>query len=206
MEEVTVKKQITPARISCVYLRLAERAPLPPPRTPALSHTTPNHNTRARALEPCPPFFTLRQMSGGPGGAGRRENALDLAKFVDNGVRVKLSGGREGERKREREAGAGAHGTPISALSDLQTHPSLAPNPPPTVEGVLKGYDQLLNLVLDEAVEYLRDRDDLLRVTDDTRALGLCVLRGTSVMAVAPTAGSEVLVSNPFAGAEEAAE
>ena len=60
--------------------------------------------------------------------------------------------------------------------------------------------------MLDEAVEYVRDRDDLLHVTDDTRALGLCVLRGTSVMAVAPTAGSEVLASNPFAGAEEAAE
>ena len=29
--------------------------------------------------------------------ASRRENALDLAKFVDAGVRVKLSGGREGE-------------------------------------------------------------------------------------------------------------
>ena len=29
----------------------------------------------------------------------RKENALDLAKFVDKGVRVKLSGGREGARK-----------------------------------------------------------------------------------------------------------
>lgn len=27
----------------------------------------------------------------------RKENALDLAKFVDKGVRVKLAGGREGE-------------------------------------------------------------------------------------------------------------
>ncbi len=26
----------------------------------------------------------------------RKENALDLAKFIDKGVRVKLSGGREG--------------------------------------------------------------------------------------------------------------
>jgi len=33
----------------------------------------------------------------------RRENAVDLAKFVDKGVRVKLSGGREGKRERERE-------------------------------------------------------------------------------------------------------
>lgn len=28
---------------------------------------------------------------------GRKESALDLAKFIDKGVRVKLSGGREGE-------------------------------------------------------------------------------------------------------------
>lgn len=28
----------------------------------------------------------------------RKENALDLAKFVDKAVRVKLSGGREGDR------------------------------------------------------------------------------------------------------------
>jgi len=27
----------------------------------------------------------------------KKENALDLAKFVDKGVRVKLSGGREGK-------------------------------------------------------------------------------------------------------------
>lgn len=48
------------------------------------------------------------------------------------------------------------------------------------------------------------DKDDLLRVTDATRPLGLCVLRGTAVMAVAPTAGAERLAANPFAGAEEA--
>ena len=29
--------------------------------------------------------------------AGKKESALDLAKFVDKGLRVKLAGGREGE-------------------------------------------------------------------------------------------------------------
>ncbi|KAJ9505020.1 hypothetical protein QJQ45_025604, partial [Haematococcus lacustris] len=53
----------------------------------------------------------------------KKESALDLSKFIDKGVRVKLAGGREGQ----------------CASS-----------------GVLKGYDQLLNLVLDEALEYLR--------------------------------------------------
>ncbi|DBA76503.1 TPA: Sm-like protein lsm7 [Trebouxia sp. C0005] len=68
----------------------------------------------------------------------RKENALDLAKFVDKGVRVKLSGGRE-------------------------------------VQGTLKGYDQLLNLVMDETIEYLRDPEDPLRISDQTRSLGLVV-------------------------------
>ena len=87
--------------------------------------------------------------------------------------------------------------------------------------GNLKGYDQLLNLVLDDTLEYLRgararpamrrparltrpyaaDPEDPLRVTDATRSLGLVVLRGTAVMVVAPTDGTEE-IANPFANAE----
>ncbi|KAJ8434237.1 hypothetical protein Cgig2_031903 [Carnegiea gigantea] len=70
--------------------------------------------------------------------SSRKETVLDLAKFVDKGVQVKLTGGRQ-------------------------------------VTGTLKGYDQLLNLVLDEAIEYLRDPDDPLKTTDQTRRLGLIV-------------------------------
>ncbi|EFJ21617.1 hypothetical protein SELMODRAFT_415303 [Selaginella moellendorffii] len=92
--------------------------------------------------------------------SNRKETVLDLAKFIDKGVCVKLSGGRQ-------------------------------------VIGTLKGYDQLLNLVLDEAVEYLRDHDDPLKTTDQTRALGLVVCRGTAVMLVAPTDGTEE-IANPF--------
>ncbi len=36
----------------------------------------------------------------------RKENALDLGKFIDKGVRVKLSGGREGSQQ---TAGSTAH-------------------------------------------------------------------------------------------------
>ncbi|PNW84921.1 hypothetical protein CHLRE_03g164101v5 [Chlamydomonas reinhardtii] len=100
-----------------------------------------------------------------------KESAVDLAKFIDKGVRVKLAGGRE-------------------------------------VQGILKGYDQLLNLVIDEAVEYLRDPEDPLTVTDETRSLGLLVCRGTAVMLVAPSAGMEE-IANPFLQAkdgEQAAE
>ncbi|KAG1672521.1 hypothetical protein FOA52_002830 [Chlamydomonas sp. UWO 241] len=99
---------------------------------------------------------------------GKKESAVDLAKFIDKGVRVKLAGGRE-------------------------------------VSGVLKGYDQLLNMVLDEAVEYSRDPDDPLQVTDKTRTLGLAVCRGTAVMLVAPTSGMEQ-IANPFLAQEGADE
>ncbi|KVH97061.1 Like-Sm (LSM) domain-containing protein, partial [Cynara cardunculus var. scolymus] len=90
----------------------------------------------------------------------QKETVLDLAKFVDKGVQVKLTGGRQ-------------------------------------VSGTLKGYDQLLNLVLDEAVEFLRDADDPLKTTDQTRRLGLIVCRGTAVMLVSPTDGTEE-IANPF--------
>ena len=65
------------------------------------------------------------------------------------------------------------------------------------VVGVLKGYDALLNLVLDETKEYLKDPDDPYRLLDETRTLGLTVLRGTSVMLVCPTDGFEE-IANPF--------
>ncbi|MQL90382.1 hypothetical protein Taro_022962 [Colocasia esculenta] len=90
--------------------------------------------------------------------SGRKETVLDLAKFVDKGVQVKLTGGRQ---------------------------------------GTLKGYDQLLNLVLDEAVEFLRDQDDPLKTTDQTRRLGLIICRGTAVMLVSPTDGTDE-IANPF--------
>ena len=45
------------------------------------------------------------------------------------------------------------------------------------------------------------DPEDPLRVTDATRSLGLVVLRGTAVMVVAPTDGTEE-IANPFAAAE----
>lgn len=96
--------------------------------------------------------------------AGRKETALDLAKFVDKGVQVKLTGGRQ-------------------------------------VTGTLKGYDQLLNLVLDEAIEFEREQDDPLKLSAKTRQLGLIVCRGTAVMLVSPTEGTEE-IKNPFQEAD----
>uniref|UniRef100_A0A8D8LM72 U6 snRNA-associated Sm-like protein LSm7 n=1 Tax=Cacopsylla melanoneura TaxID=428564 RepID=A0A8D8LM72_9HEMI len=63
--------------------------------------------------------------------------------------------------------------------------------------GVLKGFDPLLNLVLDNTTEYLRDPDDPFKLTDDTRLLGLVVCRGTSVVLICPVEGTEA-IPNPF--------
>ncbi|XP_044958829.1 sm-like protein LSM7 isoform X3 [Hordeum vulgare subsp. vulgare] len=67
--------------------------------------------------------------------SGRKETVLDLAKFVDKGVQVKLTGGRQ------------VYPNATRADSGICT---------PPVTGTLKGYDQLLNLVLDEAIEFER--------------------------------------------------
>jgi len=67
--------------------------------------------------------------------------------------------------------------------------------------GVLKGYDALLNLVLDSAIEFIRDPEDPLKLTDTTRSIGLIVARGTAITVVAPNEGFEQ-IENPFVVAE----
>lgn len=71
---------------------------------------------------------------GGAGGGAqqekpKKENILDLNKYMDKEVRVKFNGGREGKSFDCRE------------LADS------------SVSGTLKGYDQLMNLVLDDVKE-----------------------------------------------------
>ncbi|TYZ63674.1 hypothetical protein PybrP1_012213 [[Pythium] brassicae (nom. inval.)] len=70
------------------------------------------------------------------------------------------------------------------------------------VRGLLKGYDQLVNLVLDDCVEFLRDPADAASVTEQTRNVGLVVCRGTSVMLISPVDGTEE-IANPFLQQEE---
>ncbi|KAH6855290.1 hypothetical protein B0I37DRAFT_364477 [Chaetomium sp. MPI-CAGE-AT-0009] len=108
---------------------------------------------------------------GGSGGQGqqgqqdkerpKKENILDLKKYMDKRVTVKFNGGRE-------------------------------------ATGVLKGYDALMNLVLDEVEELLRDDEG----NEMTRPLGLVVVRGTLLVVLSPVDGSEV-IANPFLQAEE---
>ena len=65
------------------------------------------------------------------------------------------------------------------------------------VVGVLKSFDGLQNIVLDETIEYLRDPSDSGSLSDATRYLGLVVVRGTAVAIVGPEDGF-LSISNPF--------
>ena len=70
------------------------------------------------------------------------------------------------------------------------------------VNGTLKGFDQLVNIVLDDCVEYIRDPADNYKLTEETRSIGLVVCRGTSVMLISPVDGSQE-IANPFIQSEE---
>ncbi|KAF7130898.1 hypothetical protein CNMCM5793_003768 [Aspergillus hiratsukae] len=105
---------------------------------------------------------------GGAGGGAqqqqekpKKENILDLSKYIDKEVKVKFNGGRE-------------------------------------VSGMLKGYDQLMNLVLDDVKESMRDDEG----NETTRSLGLIVARGTLIVLISPADGSEE-IANPFVQQEE---
>ncbi|KAF9813283.1 hypothetical protein IEO21_05667 [Rhodonia placenta] len=64
------------------------------------------------------------------------------------------------------------------------------------VTGILKGYDQLLNLVLDEVQEQLQTETE-----SHIRSLGLAVLRGPTITLLSPVDGSEE-IANPFLAQE----
>jgi U6 snRNA-associated Sm-like protein LSm7 len=82
------------------------------------------------------------------------------------------------------------------------------------VVGTLKGYDSMVNIVLDDTKEFLRDPEDhnKLRWENDpqnpnslvqvTRSLGIIVCRGTSIMYLCPVEGTEE-IENPFIDNEE---
>lgn len=66
------------------------------------------------------------------------------------------------------------------------------------VVGTLKGYDQLMNLVLDDVKEVMRDDEG----NESSRPLGLIVARGTLLVLISPVDGSEE-IANPFVQAED---
>jgi U6 snRNA-associated Sm-like protein LSm7 len=82
------------------------------------------------------------------------------------------------------------------------------------VVGTLKGFDQMLNIVLDNAKEYIHDEEDKYKrklveqgneMLQVTRKLGVVVCRGTSIMYVCPLQGT-AQIENPFVGEEEEQE
>jgi U6 snRNA-associated Sm-like protein LSm7 len=74
------------------------------------------------------------------------------------------------------------------------------------VTGILRGFDSMVNLVLDECVEFVRDPEDPSKrktitvqgkTVDVTRKLGIVVCRGTAVSYICPAEGTQE-ISNPF--------
>ncbi|XP_028341197.1 U6 snRNA-associated Sm-like protein LSm7 isoform X1 [Physeter macrocephalus] len=104
--------------------------------------------------------------------------------------------GQDGGQREEKE---GEHLGPVQV--HRQDDPSEVPGRPRS--GILKGFDPLLNLVLDGTIEYMRDPDDQYKLTEDTRQLGLVVCRGTSVVLICPQDGMEA-IPNPFIQQQDA--
>jgi len=49
------------------------------------------------------------------------------------------------------------------------------------ITGILKGYDNSNNMLVDDTIEYIRDKNDHYKLTKEKRTLGLIFLRGTMV-------------------------
>ncbi|KAL4490420.1 hypothetical protein ABPG72_002630 [Tetrahymena utriculariae] len=70
------------------------------------------------------------------------------------------------------------------------------------VTGVLKSFDNQLNMILDDCIETIRDKSDPYLMTDQKRKLNLVVVRGTLVSTIFPMSGTEI-IENPFLSMEE---
>lgn len=80
------------------------------------------------------------------GGDRKKENILDLSKYMDKYITVKFNGGREGVFGIVINIGRLVFCLLLCAL----------------VTGTLKGYDQLMNLVLDDVKETTRGMSNIL--------------------------------------------
>eukprot|EP00074_Homo_sapiens_P102361 XP_016882358.1 U6 snRNA-associated Sm-like protein LSm7 isoform X1 [Homo sapiens] len=153
----------------------------------------------------------------------KKESILDLSKYIDKTIRVKFQGGREGSpvpishhclshpwpwhpRIPSLSLWIGLswtfHRNGISRCAAFCVW-RLSLSVTSSASGILKGFDPLLNLVLDGTIEYMRDPDDQYKLTEDTRQLGLVVCRGTSVVLICPQDGMEA-IPNPFIQQQDA--
>ncbi|KAG8934283.1 Sm-like protein lsm7 [Tulasnella sp. 419] len=113
-------------------------------------------------------------------------------------------GGRGGPRGRGRGAGPGGPAPPHDkprreAILDLGKYVNQRIRVKFTggreVTGLLKGYDQLMNLVLDEVEETVQEPQPHIR------RVGLAVLRGPQITILSPVDGYEE-IENPFVSGE----
>jgi len=65
------------------------------------------------------------------------------------------------------------------------------------VSGVLRGFDNSNNMIVDDTVEYVRDINDPYKITNETRMLGLIFVRGTLILTIGLGSGQDE-ISNPF--------
>ncbi len=63
--------------------------------------------------------------------------------------------------------------------------------------GVLRSHDPVPNMVLDNTTEYLRTKEDPYVLSGESRELGTVIVRGTSIIAIAPEEGMGE-IANPF--------
>ena len=72
------------------------------------------------------------------------------------------------------------YGADLRKFMDLRV--DLRLNGERRIAGILKGYDQFMNIVLDEAIEITQRKDVNNKTEDIKRQLGTLVIRGSSIV------------------------
>ena len=72
------------------------------------------------------------------------------------------------------------YGADLRKFMDLRV--DLRINGERRIAGILKGYDQFMNIVLDEAIEITQKKDANNKKEDVKRQLGTLVIRGSSIV------------------------
>ncbi|CAK7224711.1 U6 snRNP-associated protein Lsm7 [Sporothrix curviconia] len=131
------------------------------------------------------------QRGGGRGGAGGESGGRGGGGFARGGGHGGPGGDREAPKKESI--------LDLGQYMDREIYVKF--NGGREVSGILKGFDPLLNMVLDDAQEKMRNAEGEVK----SRSLGLAVIRGTHITTLHPVEGSES-IANPYLAAAEAAE
>ncbi|CAK7201399.1 U6 snRNP-associated protein Lsm7 [Sporothrix eucalyptigena] len=143
---------------------------------------------------------------GGRGQYSRGGGRGDRGGNYQRGGRGANEGGRGGGFSRSGHGGSGDREAPkkesildLGQYMDREIYVKF--NGGREVSGILKGFDPLLNMVLDDAQEKMRNAEGETK----SRSLGLAVIRGTHITTLHPVDGSES-IANPYLAAADAAE